>query len=162
MGGFITNVTFEGPSVIHFAITTPFGVLRLVKTLLPIAPFTQHVEMRWYAPPLCPTFFVLLMSSIAARALEQDRRVWENKMYRANMMLVSGDVGPSRPSVAGGRASIASRPTSSAAAMSSTGELNWGVRISPLRISGIRIWCALQLRTTIVNAGRGLCSQCAE
>ena len=91
MGGFITNVTFEGPSVIHFAITTPFGVLRLVKTLLPIAPFTQHVEMRWYAPPFCPTFFVFLMSSIAARALEQDRRVWENKMYRANMMLVSGD-----------------------------------------------------------------------
>ena len=51
-------------------------------------------------------------------------------------------------------------------------ELNWGarlgnsigedVRTSPLRISGIRIWCALQLRTTIVNAGRGFCSQCAE
>ena len=50
---------------------------------------------------------------------------------------------------------------------SSTGELDWGarlgnsigedVRTSPPRISGIRIWCALQLRTTIVNAGRGFC-----
>ena len=46
------------------------------------------------------------------------------------------------------------------------GELDWGarlgssigedVRTSPLRIFGIRIWCALQLRTTIVNAGRGI------
>ena len=54
----------------------------------------------------------------------------------------------------------------------SMGELDWGarlgssigedVRTSPLRIFGIRIWCALQLRTTIVNAGRGFCSQCAE
>ena len=45
--------------------------------------------------------------------------------------------------------------TSVGAVMSSTGG-------SLLRISGIRIWCALQLRTSIVNADKGFGFQCSE
>lgn len=86
-----THVTFEGPALISFKVHTPFGTLRLLQTLLPVAPFTQHVESRWYAPRSAPTPFVLLIASVAAEALEQDRKVWENKMFRQKPMLVSGD-----------------------------------------------------------------------
>ena len=43
-----TNVTFEGPTIIHFTVQTPFGALRQIKTLLPVEPFKQFVEARWY------------------------------------------------------------------------------------------------------------------
>jgi nitrite reductase/ring-hydroxylating ferredoxin subunit len=154
-----TTVTFEGPTIVHFVIHTPFGtplyilyslccilyslccilyslccilyslccthcthyllyyaiptVLTIyctmlyplyslstvldvgkmwqVKTLLPIEPFKQYVESRWYAQRTVPSFIVSFFAYIGAMALEQDRQVWENKIFRLKPMLVSGD-----------------------------------------------------------------------
>jgi len=79
-----TVVTFEGPTIISFVITTPIGTLRLLQSLLPTAPFTQHVESRWYASRWFPTPLALIFASIAAEALEQDRQVWEVSVLRTS------------------------------------------------------------------------------
>eukprot|EP00937_MAST-01D_sp_MAST-1D-sp2_P002880 g2880.t1 len=86
-----TAVTFEGPTVVDFTIQTPFGEMRQLKTILPIEPFKQFVESRWYAERSVPRVVAWFFSLIGARALEQDREVWENKMYRAKPLLVCGD-----------------------------------------------------------------------
>lgn len=85
------GVTFEGPTIMHFTIATPFGKLRQVKTVLPVEPFKQFVESRWYAERHVPMLLVRFFALLGVRALEQDRQVWENKLYRDKPMLVSGD-----------------------------------------------------------------------
>jgi nitrite reductase/ring-hydroxylating ferredoxin subunit len=91
LDGIVAHVTFEGPTIVHFSVKTPMGELRMIKTLLPVAPFKVYVESRWFAERTVPRFFAYVMSMIAARALEQDRQVWENKTYHEHPMLVSGD-----------------------------------------------------------------------
>eukprot|EP00434_Breviolum_minutum_P028291 symbB.v1.2.025028.t1/scaffold2408.1/size79997/2 len=86
-----TNVTFEGPTIVHFRIKTPLGVLRQVKTILPIEPFKQYVEARWYAEKTVPRIIACALACIGGRALEQDREVWENKVYHKKPVLVAGD-----------------------------------------------------------------------
>eukprot|EP00913_Durusdinium_trenchii_P005513 g5137.t1 len=86
-----TNVTFEGPTIVHFRIKTPLGVLRQVKTILPIEPFKQYVEARWYAEKRVPRIIACALACIGGRALEQDREVWENKVYHKKPVLVAGD-----------------------------------------------------------------------
>jgi len=86
-----TRVTFEGPTIIHFTMKTPFGMLRQIKTLLPIEPFKQFVEIRWYAERTVPRLLVLFIASIGANALDQDRPVWETKIWRKNPKLVAND-----------------------------------------------------------------------
>mmetsp|Transcript_22861 Transcript_22861/g.47415 ORF Transcript_22861/g.47415 Transcript_22861/m.47415 type:complete len:438 (+) Transcript_22861:24-1337(+) len=86
-----TFVVFEGPGNISFSIKTPLGEMRMFMTNLPVEPFRQHVENHWYASPAFPTFLVKIFATISAHALEQDRQVWENKMYRKQMNLVGGD-----------------------------------------------------------------------
>ena len=60
-GAVATGVTFEGPTVVHFTIQTPFGKLRQIKTLLSVEPFKQFVESRWYAERSVPRIVELLM-----------------------------------------------------------------------------------------------------
>ena len=86
-----TTVTFEGPSVVHFAIDTPLGSLRLIKTLLPVAPFKLYNEDRWYVEKRVPRWLSMIVARIAKGALEQDRLVWQNKRYNPKPNLVSGD-----------------------------------------------------------------------
>lgn len=86
-----TNVTFEGPTVVHFRLQTPLGVLRQVKTILPVEPFKQYVEARWYAERSVPRAVAVALGIIGGRALEQDREVWENKIYHKKPVLMSGD-----------------------------------------------------------------------
>lgn len=86
-----TGVTFEGPNIVHFMLSTPFGKLRLHKTLLSVEPFKQFVEARWFAERRVPRWVVYFFTTLAARALEQDRAVWDNKMYHKKPMLVAGD-----------------------------------------------------------------------
>ena len=86
-----TCVTFEGPAIMHFEIKTPLGTMRQVKTVLPVAPFTMHVEARWFASRSVPRVLLWLMSVVGASALDQDRQVWENKTYHKKPMLVAGD-----------------------------------------------------------------------
>ena len=107
----LTEVTFEGPALIHFEIFTDLGRVRLFKTLLPIDDFHLYTEDRWvclssgryciecdiymlwfhfphstmssrkFAEPSVPRWLVWIISCIAKGALEQDRTVWENKVY---------------------------------------------------------------------------------
>jgi cholesterol 7-desaturase len=86
-----TNVIFEGPAMMQFRIDTPLGSMHQIKTILPVGPFEQQVEVRWFAQRTVPRFLVHLMALVGATALQQDRRVWENKMYHKKPMLVGGD-----------------------------------------------------------------------
>jgi len=85
------KVTFEGPTIVHFSVKTIFGEMRMIKTLLPVAPFKLYVEARWWAEKSVPRALCYIMSILAYRALEQDREVWENKQFHNTPMLVSGD-----------------------------------------------------------------------
>mmetsp|Transcript_19923 Transcript_19923/g.37156 ORF Transcript_19923/g.37156 Transcript_19923/m.37156 type:complete len:426 (+) Transcript_19923:128-1405(+) len=87
----LTTVCFEGPGNISFSISTPIGEMRMFMTNLPLEPFKQHVENHWFAPWYFPTFLVRIFATLSAHALEQDRQVWENKVYRKQMNLVGGD-----------------------------------------------------------------------
>jgi len=86
-----TKVTFEGPAIMHFRLDTPLGSMRQIKTLLPVEPFRQYVEVRWFAQGCVPRLMLRLMAIIGATALEQDRQVWENKMWHKKPKLVTGD-----------------------------------------------------------------------
>ena len=86
-----TRVTFEGPTLIHFRISTPLGLIMQHMTLTPVEPFKQYVECRWFAQAGVPRFVAQFLASIASNALEQDRIVWENKVFREHPLLVSGD-----------------------------------------------------------------------
>ena len=44
--------------------------------------FKQYVESRWYAERGVPRFIVAFFSVLGARALEQDREVWANKICK--------------------------------------------------------------------------------
>lgn len=88
----LTFVRFEGPTIIHFHIELPkLGFVHLVKTLLPIKPFELHVEDRWYAQTSVPRILSTIISAIAKGAVEQDRVVWENKIYQQKPNLVPND-----------------------------------------------------------------------
>jgi hypothetical protein len=65
--------------------------MRQIKTLLPLQGDRLQVEARWYAQRGIPRWMVSFFSFVASRALEQDRQVWENKIFRRKPMLVSGD-----------------------------------------------------------------------
>lgn len=86
-----TNVTFEGPCIVHFSVKTIFGEMRMIKNLLPVEPHHQYVEARWFAEKSVPRFMVVAMSLIAKKALLQDKEVWTNKIYHHKPMLVPGD-----------------------------------------------------------------------
>jgi hypothetical protein len=86
-----TTVIFEGPSIVHFMIDTPLGKMRQVMTILSVEPFKQYVESRWYCEKSVPRLAVQFISYIASNALEQDRQVWENKLWRMKPVMVAGD-----------------------------------------------------------------------
>eukprot|EP00756_Hemistasia_phaeocysticola_P031208 Hpha_TRINITY_DN16338_c2_g2::TRINITY_DN16338_c2_g2_i1::g.57710::m.57710/K14938/NVD, DAF36; cholesterol 7-desaturase len=91
------KVLFEGPGIVHFeiqAIPSFLGRLRMIKTILPVEPFKLNVETRWFAE-WAPPHFVSLLASVAVGGLEQDREVWETKIYRKEPRLSDGD-GPYR------------------------------------------------------------------
>ena len=86
------QVIFEGPSVMHFSLRLGIlGELRQVKTILPVEPFKQQVEVRWFAERGMPLLLAHLMAWIGKNALLQDKQVWENKLYHKKPMLVCGD-----------------------------------------------------------------------
>eukprot|EP00854_Cymbomonas_tetramitiformis_P020479 gene20479-24537_t len=76
----LTTVTFEGPSIVHFQVYTPLGEIRLLKTILPQAPFLQYSEDRWYAAKSTPQWLIWIVSTVA-----------KNKIYNQRPILVSGD-----------------------------------------------------------------------
>ena len=88
------DVTFEGPSIMHFEMTTPLGKMRQVKSILPVGPFDMYIESRWYAEKTIPTLMVQFIAYVGAKALEQDRQVWEHKMFNTKPMLAPNGDGP--------------------------------------------------------------------
>lgn len=86
-----TNLVFDGPSFVHFMLNTPFGRVHLFKSALPIAPLRVVTEDRWYADHTVPRWLGWLLAKIGRNALEQDRSVWENKVYREKPCLVRGE-----------------------------------------------------------------------
>ncbi|CUG87202.1 membrane-associated protein, putative [Bodo saltans] len=86
-----TRVTFDGPGVVHFDIQTPLGHMWLIKTNLPRRPFDLYSEDAWFAEPRTPRWLVRLVTTIAKGALEQDREVWQNRLFTGKPFLVKGD-----------------------------------------------------------------------
>ncbi|MDP2435051.1 MAG: Rieske 2Fe-2S domain-containing protein [archaeon] len=86
-----TDILFDGPSIMHFMMHTPLGRFHVMKTALPVAPFVLLTEDRWWADHHMPRWLGWLLARIGSNALEQDRTVWEHKIYRAKPMLVKGE-----------------------------------------------------------------------
>jgi cholesterol 7-dehydrogenase len=86
-----TIVTFDGPGLVHFDVKTPLGNIWLLKSVLPVGPFQMYSEDVWFAESRVPRWLVHLIATIARDALEQDRGVWESRLYRAAPHLVKGD-----------------------------------------------------------------------
>ena len=70
---------------------TLWGNVYLFKTYLPLRPGLLHMQSKWYADKTVPFALAWLLSEIARGALNQDRPVWENKVYRKKPLLVRGD-----------------------------------------------------------------------
>ena len=92
----ITNVTFEGPSIMQFRIYTPLGNFHVIKTVLPVKPFQLYSEDHMWADWKVPRIYAKVIAYIIKNALEQDRLVWESKIYNNRPVLVEGD-GPWKP-----------------------------------------------------------------
>lgn len=86
-----TNIIFDGPTVMHFMMKTPVGRVHFLKSMIPVAPFRLVTEDRWWCDQHLPRWFGWLLARIGANALEQDRLVWENKIYRQPPTLVKGE-----------------------------------------------------------------------
>ncbi len=84
-------VTFDGPGVVHFDIKTPLGRVWLVKSLLPQEPFKVYSEDTWFAEKRTPRWLCHVLAVVAKGALEQDRQVWENRVFAQKPHLVKGD-----------------------------------------------------------------------
>lgn len=87
----LTVVTFDGPGVVHFDIKTPLGNAWLVKSLLPQEPFKIFSEDTWFAEKRTPRWLCHVLAIVAKGALEQDRQVWENRVFQPKPHLVKGD-----------------------------------------------------------------------
>eukprot|EP00759_Apiculatamorpha_spiralis_P028077 PhF_6_TR30610/c0_g1_i3/m.45070/K14938/NVD, DAF36; cholesterol 7-desaturase len=87
----LTRVTFEGPTVVHFDITTPLGSVALMKTNIPLSPFHIYSEDAWFKEPKTPRWLLHVIAYIARGALEQDRIVWESRRYNPKPAYVAGD-----------------------------------------------------------------------
>eukprot|EP00758_Cryptobia_borreli_P008621 Tbor_TRINITY_DN5404_c5_g1::TRINITY_DN5404_c5_g1_i3::g.24743::m.24743/K14938/NVD, DAF36; cholesterol 7-desaturase len=86
-----TVVRFDGPSVLHFDVRTPLGNMWLIKSVLPVSPFKQYVEDVWFAERSVPRIASKVLAIISKGALEQDRNMWENRIYKQMPILVKGD-----------------------------------------------------------------------
>jgi len=86
-----SRLVFEGPGVVTFNLHSMFGMVQLYKTILPVGEFKTYCEDRIYAEKSVPRWFLKLYAAFAAFALEQDRPVWESKIFRDPPLLVKGD-----------------------------------------------------------------------
>ena len=86
-----TDIIFDGPSLMHFMMATPVGRVHFLKTMVPAGPFALLTQDHWWADSHLPRWFGWLMARIGRNALEQDRRVWEHKIYRRTPQLVKGE-----------------------------------------------------------------------
>ena len=91
-----TKVHLEGPGLMLFEIDTFFGKFFLYKCMLPVEPFELLCQDTCFAASTVPRIYSWLLSKIASNALEQDRLVWESKVYNTPPTLVKGD-GPWLP-----------------------------------------------------------------
>jgi len=87
----VTDLMFEGPSLICFTLNTVYGKAQLFKNLLPVGPFHTYNEDHWFAEKTVPRWFLYLYGKLASYALEQDRPIWNSKTFKAKPIIVKGD-----------------------------------------------------------------------
>ena len=90
MNSVTTEVVFEGPTLTSFKTTTPLFAIQILLTQLPVEPFVIQAESHFFGPWWLPAWVVEVYANASYNLMEQDRRVWENKVYN-KMMLVPGD-----------------------------------------------------------------------
>jgi nitrite reductase/ring-hydroxylating ferredoxin subunit len=92
-----TSIVFDGPATMYFVLTLPvLGRIVFVKTILPVGPFDLRTEDLWFTDNSMPRFIGTMLAIVARNALEQDRRIWERKVFSTKPGLVKGDINFSR------------------------------------------------------------------
>ncbi|MDE0700773.1 MAG: Rieske 2Fe-2S domain-containing protein [Acidimicrobiaceae bacterium] len=91
-------VTFTGAgSIANFRITIPdVGEVEIIQTQLPIAPFRQQVDFRWFADRKVPRLVVRYVVENWISQWRKDRAVWQAKIFRESPTLCQDD-GPVMP-----------------------------------------------------------------
>lgn len=88
-------VLFNGPGLVYFRFTTPWGDILLLKSFQVVDNLKLHVQDRFWADPRLPRMFVRFVAAQALHAFLDDVTLWENKSYSHRPVLVKGD-GPMR------------------------------------------------------------------
>jgi len=87
-----SGATFQGPGVSIFRVDTPMlGSVRIIVTFTPEAPFEQRSMIRSFCSPGFPKFLARWMTKMGVATINQDRKVWENKLAIAPRNVVAGD-----------------------------------------------------------------------
>ena len=88
---FKTEVIIESPSLVLFRVSNRFmGEFRTYLFLTPTEPFRQSVLFLSWGTCLF-RLFGRIFQYLVVHTVEQDRKVWENKMHVSPRNLVSGD-----------------------------------------------------------------------
>lgn len=88
-----TSVTFTGPgSILNFRMAIPgAGEVELVQTHLPMAPFEQQVDFRWFAERTVPRLVAWYAVGNWVSQWRSDVGIWESKAFRQSPMLCRDD-----------------------------------------------------------------------
>lgn len=88
-------VTYTGAGgILNFRITVPgAGTVEIIQTQLPIGPFEQQVDFRWFAEPAMPRIVVWYVVGNWVSQWRNDVRIWQSKIFRDSPTL-SRDDGP--------------------------------------------------------------------
>ena len=89
--GSFAYVTFVGPSVVMFRFFTQTGQVLVIKSFLPLKPLEQQVKDVWFCEPKVPRTLAKYFVDNFVRAVDEDRVVWENKIWCRQPVLVPND-----------------------------------------------------------------------
>jgi len=86
------KITFIGPGgLATFQFNTDAGIILLFQNHTPLDHLLQEVHLSWYAERSVPRLLTAYVVGNWIAQWKNDVLVWENKMYRANPMLVKTD-----------------------------------------------------------------------
>eukprot|EP00747_Dinoflagellata_sp_TGD_P026076 gnl/TRDRNA2_/TRDRNA2_131695_c0_seq1.p1 gnl/TRDRNA2_/TRDRNA2_131695_c0~~gnl/TRDRNA2_/TRDRNA2_131695_c0_seq1.p1 ORF type:complete len:539 (+),score=73.29 gnl/TRDRNA2_/TRDRNA2_131695_c0_seq1:156-1619(+) len=87
-----SGATFQGPQVSVFHVNIPgLAALRVMFAFTPEAPFEQRCYCRAWRTRCFPAPLARIIAQTAVDTVNQDRRVWENKLAVAPRNVVAGD-----------------------------------------------------------------------
>eukprot|EP01097_Dermamoeba_algensis_P004834 TRINITY_DN3103_c0_g1_i1.p1 TRINITY_DN3103_c0_g1~~TRINITY_DN3103_c0_g1_i1.p1 ORF type:complete len:278 (+),score=74.60 TRINITY_DN3103_c0_g1_i1:435-1268(+) len=88
-------VTFVGPGLIYFRFVTPYGVVLLLKSMLPKGVLHVQANDNWWSEKSVPRFLMNYIKAQAEKGFLDDIYVWANKTYSHRPMVIQED-GPIR------------------------------------------------------------------